>query len=380
MGLDVMTPQPSLRSSGRLLNSSAGEPTPTSPWPEEGKTPGGQYQGQLFTVTLKGEYSGYGMGTLVIGEAKVFIGSEQFTSVVFSDVGKSFCCGEGGTTDGQLSVTGWVLHKTSAGPHYHLFGALASTGGTMCINIVDQTGTVVDPADPPCNPGIGLICEIPAVVRIGPVVTVPIDIKPGTFPNSINPRSNGVIPVAILTTETFDATTVDPLSVEFGPGKAKESHKKGHLEDANGDGRVDMIVHFRTDETGIQCGATQASLSGWTLAGQYIEGTDAIVTVGCGSAKSAVAVGVPITWGVEQNYPNPFNPSTTIRFELPEASLVRLSVFDILGREVSVLVNERREAGVHEVTFNASGLSSGIYYYRIQAGNWVTTKSLMVLK
>jgi hypothetical protein len=81
-----------------------------------------------------------------------------------------------------------------------------------------------------------------------------------------------------------------------------------------------------------------------------------------------------------QNYPNPFNPSTTIKFELPTSTVVRLSVFDMLGREVSVLVNERRDAGVHAVIFDGSYLASGVYFCRIQAGDYVSSKKLVLLK
>jgi hypothetical protein len=88
----------------------------------------------------------------------------------------------------------------------------------------------------------------------------------------------------------------------------------------------------------------------------------------------------PSQYALYQNYPNPFNPSTTIKFELPRASQVNLSVFDILGRQVSVLVNEKKEAGVHEVKFNGSNLASGVYFYRLQAGDFVATKRLLLLK
>jgi hypothetical protein len=81
-----------------------------------------------------------------------------------------------------------------------------------------------------------------------------------------------------------------------------------------------------------------------------------------------------------QSYHNPFNPSTTIKYELPKSSAVRLSVFDILGREVSVLVNERRVAGVYQVKFDGSNLASGVYFYRLQAGDFVQTKRLLLLK
>lgn len=92
------------------------------------------------------------------------------------------------------------------------------------------------------------------------------------------------------------------------------------------------------------------------------------------------ASGFPLQYSLLQNYPNPFNPSTTINYELPHASQVSLTVYDMLGREVSVLVNERREAGVHEVKFDGSGLASGVYFYRIQAGSFVQTKKLLLLK
>jgi hypothetical protein len=88
----------------------------------------------------------------------------------------------------------------------------------------------------------------------------------------------------------------------------------------------------------------------------------------------------PKAFRLEQNYPNPFNPNTTIKYELPKSSVVRLSVFDILGREVSVLVKERKDAGVHEVKFDGSNLASGVYFCRIQAGNFAATKRLLLLK
>jgi hypothetical protein len=110
---------------------------------------------------------------------------------------------------------------------------------------------------------------------------ISIDVKPGNFPNTINPKSNGVIPVAILTTSTFDATTVNPQSVRFGPKGAKEVHGKGHIEDANQDGEPDLMLHFHTQATGIKCGDTSASLTGETFDDNPIEGTDTIKTVGC---------------------------------------------------------------------------------------------------
>jgi photosystem II stability/assembly factor-like uncharacterized protein len=89
---------------------------------------------------------------------------------------------------------------------------------------------------------------------------------------------------------------------------------------------------------------------------------------------------IPGTFELQQNFPNPFNPTTAVSFRLPVASEVKLVVCDILGREISVLVDERKNAGVHQVTFDASGLPSGVYLYRIHAGGFVSTRRMLVLK
>ena len=110
-------------------------------------------------------------------------------------------------------------------------------------------------------------------------ISVDIDIKPGSFPNSINPKSNGVIPVAILTTSSFDASTVDASTVKFGPNNAPAV--RSSMQDVDGDGDLDMILFFNTQQTGIACGQTSATLKGQTAAGIPIEGSDSIKTVPC---------------------------------------------------------------------------------------------------
>lgn len=119
------------------------------------------------------------------------------------------------------------------------------------------------------------------VQELSTVLTVSVDIKPDGTPNSINPRNRGVIPVAILTTDDFDATAVDAATVRFGRTGSEAAAVHSALEDANGDGYTDMVLHFRTQETGIQCGDTSASLTGQTVLGQSIEGVDTVRTTGC---------------------------------------------------------------------------------------------------
>jgi flagellar hook assembly protein FlgD len=80
------------------------------------------------------------------------------------------------------------------------------------------------------------------------------------------------------------------------------------------------------------------------------------------------------------NYPNPFNASTTIRYSLPEPAHVAIEVYDILGRRMQTLVREKKQAGYHSVVWNADGYSSGIYFYRIKAGEYSETKKMVLLK
>ena len=89
---------------------------------------------------------------------------------------------------------------------------------------------------------------------------------------------------------------------------------------------------------------------------------------------------LPEGFSLQQNYPNPFNPTTSISFDLPEASAVKLSVFDVLGREVAVLANGKLSAGNHAVSFDAAGFESGMYIYRLETASHTLTKSMVLMK
>jgi hypothetical protein len=91
-----------------------------------------------------------------------------------------------------------------------------------------------------------------------------------------------VIPVAVLSDNTFDATTVQPWTVRFGPTGTEAGPVHTALEDVDSDGDVDLILHFRTQATGIHCATTSGSVTGLTTGGQSIQGSDSVRTVGCG--------------------------------------------------------------------------------------------------
>jgi hypothetical protein len=127
------------------------------------------------------------------------------------------------------------------------------------------------------------VCDIGAYEFVSPYIEVQIDIKPGSYPNSINLKSKGKIPVAILTTDDFDAYDADPVSCEF----AGVYPLRWHMEDVDHDGDLDMVMHCKTQELDLARDSTEATLEGETYGGTPIVGTDSvnIVPKGKGNGK-----------------------------------------------------------------------------------------------
>jgi hypothetical protein len=100
------------------------------------------------------------------------------------------------------------------------------------------------------------------------------------------------------------------------------------------------------------------------------------------SSEAQITIAVPAVFALGQNYPNPFNPTTTIKYDIPVGTYgnTSIKVYDVVGREVATLVNETKEAGSYQVTFNASKLASGVYFYKLQAGSYSSVKKLVLMK
>jgi photosystem II stability/assembly factor-like uncharacterized protein len=122
---------------------------------------------------------------------------------------------------------------------------------------------------------------------------------------------------------------------------------------------------------------------GFDRQGRILAGTDGdgvFRSIGTTTSVDEDGGDIPLSFALAQNYPNPFNPSTTITFDLAKPSPVKLKVFDVIGREVAVLADQVFQAGTHTIVFTPNGLADGVYFYRIEAGEFAQTKKLTLLK
>lgn len=126
---------------------------------------------------------------------------------------------------------------------------------------------------------IVVVLALMVVAAYSDTLSVDIDIKPWSCPNAVNLKSRGVVPVAILSTSTFDATTVNPSTVTFGPGAASPT-TGGHIEDVNLDGLLDIVFQFNVQDCNFYPGLGGANLWGQTYGGTVINGYDSLKIIG----------------------------------------------------------------------------------------------------
>ncbi len=146
-------------------------------------------------------------------------------------------------------------------------------------------------------------------------------------------------------------------------------------------GRTDKAIHhFKKAWEHAQTARTMAASSSPAAARRQAKGHPAVEAAGDGLMVVHEAEEVPETYALERNYPNPFNPQTVIRYALPEAGAVRLVVYDVLGRTVATLVATHQAAGRYRVTFDASRLPSGVYFYSLKTDAFAETRPMVLAK
>jgi hypothetical protein len=245
--------------------------------------------------------------------------------------------------------------------------------------------------------GIGDACDLgkPNII---------IDIKPQTCPNPLNTKSKGVLSVAILGTEGFDVTTIDPVSILLqGVAPIRWSiedvstpaDEQNDCTTEGADGFDDLTLKFDAQEIVDALGNVGdgdemvLTLTGELFDGTLIEGEDCVIIKseerGLGKRVAKGEVSVPEEYALYQNYPNPFNPETEIRFQLLEDAFVVLKIYNTLGQEIIVLAERNYEAGFHNVLWdgkdmNGKYVTSGVYIYKIQAGEFQDVKKMILLK
>ena len=173
------------------------------------------------------------------------------------------------------------------------------------------------------------------------------------------------------------------LGGSSGPGWPEPNDFLAVKTDASGNEEWNRT--FGGSNSEVCCSVQQTSDAGYILGG-YTSSYGAgnidvwLVKTGPELAVEPIMSPLPDKYALHQNYPNPFNPSTQISYDLTKASHVSLKVFNLLGREVATLADETHPTGTHHATFNGSGLPSGIYFYRLQVGEFVATRKMVLLK
>ena len=122
------------------------------------------------------------------------------------------------------------------------------------------------------------------------------------------------------------------------------------------------------------------SLQGITVSGGRLNVYNSVLLIQNLTGYGNISGVIPQRYNLYQNYPNPFNPSTIIRYDLPKNEFVSLKIYNALGQEIVSLVNKVQDAGIHELPWNANDFSSGIYFYKLVAGEYSSTRKMMLIK
>ncbi len=314
-----------------------------------------------------------------------------------------FGSGYSGYHNYEVTVEGVVTSDTSDIP-----GLVAIQNGTGAWSGVQIFGTDTETLKRGDKISVtGIVNESYGFTRIGNLdkgaVITPISSGASVTPTEIETAIIGTSRGGILPAESYEGVLVKYTSVtvvdenadgDVGPGgNGNRNFGEMLISDGTGvgtrvelqDGNNDYHNFWNADDENnpirVIDGGTFDELVGILF---YSHGNFKLVPrknndfIGYTDVEENVEL--PTVFSLSQNYPNPFNPTTVIKYSIPEVTNVKLKVFDMLGREIATLVNREQTAGVYNVEFNASNLSSGVYFYRVTAGSFVATKKLLLLK
>ncbi|UCG52210.1 MAG: T9SS type A sorting domain-containing protein [Candidatus Latescibacterota bacterium] len=302
-----------------------------------------------------------------------------------------------------IGVTGISAGSLEFGPDGMLYaGGNNQDGGNLYqIDPSDGTATLIGPTGFPGVSGLTLVTA--------QAIEASLDIKPGSCPNPLNvkplrdPPENGVlkkggvIPVAVLGTDEFDVHEIDPATVRLeGVQPLRYDFEDVATPAADSvdcdctteeeDGYEDLTLKFtkrdivRAIAPGVIGPGVELKLTGELIDGTPFEAVDCVNVIG-----EEIDLPIPMeTDGDDLKLrpatPNPFNPMTRISYVLPEPGIVRVSIYDVAGRHVTDLVSGAQSEGEHTVVWNAGGMASGIYFYRLQMGDQSLTRKMILLK
>ncbi len=231
------------------------------------------------------------------------------------------------------------------------FTSLAvSYTGALIDYITDGLGGAIDSASYPLQ-GLGRIT----------ILDVPLPVELASFTSSVN--GNDVY-LNWSTSSELNNIAFDVERMQSGSGSWI---KAGSVA---GSGTTNEIKNYSFRDNGLSTGRYEYRLKQIDYNGNFEYH----------NLSGEVIVGLPAEFRLSQNYPNPFNPSTKIAFEIPSEALVKLVVYDVAGNEVVTLKNENLSAGSYSVNFNGAGLSSGIYFYKLEAGSFSAVKKMTLIK
>lgn len=296
------------------------------------------------------------------------------TSAVTGNIGLSPASGANITGFGGAEVTGVIYTVDATGPAGSVESAtmLLAAKGDITTAYNDAAGRTPVPEGPFLNPGSG---------DIGGMTIVPGLYK---FTSSLSITGSDV---------TLSGSDTDvwifQIASELLVGEGIQVILAGGALPANIFWQVGTSATLGTTcifQGNIIADQSVSLGTGATLNGRALANSGAVTIESSTVTRPGLVTAVenndivPTAYNLSQNYPNPFNPTTMINYEIPTGNHVTLTVFDVLGREVSVLVNEMQNAGSHKISWDAKGFPSGLYIYQLKAGSFVSMKQMLFLK